>query len=880
MIAFHKVRAFLSRVTDPLLRRGREARLAEEFRAHLDLLTEEYIAKGMTAGNARAAARRAFGGESRMAVLYREQRGLPAVDTLLQDAGFALRLLRRNPAFATIAVSVLALGIGVNNMLFTVLNAHTIRGLPLDEADRVIYVSSFDDRRPELGLSYPDFLDLEERATRVADLAAFTSAPVALADADRAAERVEAAFTSADAFSVLNITPLAGRAFQPDDERQGAGMVVVLGEGLWRSRYGGSADVIGRSVLVDRRSAEVVGILPDRSGFPSTAALFIPLRHAPGLAPGRRDGRSLRVVGRLRGSIPVSDAAAAIESVAVHLSQEYPDTNRNVRARVTPINRRFLGRLSDPAWLAFMTVGFLVAAISCANAANLMLGRSVHRTREIAIRASLGASRARVVRQLVIEGAVLAAIAGALGLVVAAAGLRLFRSAIPAQALPYWMDYSVDGRVLGALVLVSAGTVLVFAVLPAVYASRTDVNRVLKNGETGDQGGKLLRRSTTAFVVVELALAVVILAQLLMGFRNDRPPVASDRTIERASVLTAIVTLPPDAYRAPEQRVDFHRRLAERLSGLPGVAAVSLANALPMGGAPEQRVAADGVSPEASSVPARVVVIGPRYFEALGLALVRGRGFGDLDGDHVIVNERFVDRAWDGGEPLGRRLSLSPDPAAPGQPAWMTVIGVAPDVRQRAQPDTEPVVYVPFARAAPATATLLLNVSGEMDTVAAQVREEVRAMDANLPLYRMQTLSAAIRDAQWNGRLAARLVIVLTLLAVALATFGLYAVTAHAVALRTREIGLRVALGAGRPQVLAMVFRRAARQLTLGFALGLVLVVCWSRVFPGGRPGVSVLDWQPLAMIVAVLAVALLIACWAPAWRATRLDPVTAIRQE
>jgi putative ABC transport system permease protein len=882
MTFFHKVRAFVFRVSDPLLRRRREDRLAEELRSHLDLLTDEYVAKGMPAAEARAAARRAFGGESRIAVLYREQRGLPAVDTFLQDAGFAMRLLRRNPGFATIAVTVLALGIGVNNMLFTVLNAHTIRGLPLEQADRVIYASSFDDRRPDMGISYPDFLDLREGASRILSLAAFTSSPVALADTDRAAERVEAAFTSADAFSVLDIKPLAGRAFQPNDERQGAALAVVLGGGVWQSRYGASTDVIGRSVLIDRRPAEVIGILPDQSGFPSTAAIFIPLRHAPGFAADRRGARSLRVVGRLRGNVPVSDAAAEMESIALRLSQEFPETNRNVRVRLVPINRRFLGRLSDPAWLAFMTAGFLVVAISCANVANLMLGRSVHRTREIAIRASLGASRARVVRQLVVEGSLLAALAGSLGLGVAAAGLRLFRSAIPPQALPYWMDYSVDARVLAALVLVSAGTVLVFAVLPAFYASRTDVSSVLKNGETGERGGKFLRRATTSFVVVELALAVVLLAQLSLSFRTDRPPLPTDRVLEQARVLTAMLTLPPDAYRAPDQRVDFHRRLADRLRGLAGVEAVSLADALPLGGAPEQRVVADGVSPGASPISVRVVVIGPRYFETLGVPLVRGSGFaenGATGAGQVIVNERFVERTWGGADPLGRRLSMSTDPPA-AKPVWMTVIGVAPDVRQRALPDAEPVVYVPYARVAPATATLMLNVSGEMDAVAALLRDEVRAMDANLPLYRMQTLAAAMRDGQWNGRLAARLVIVLTLLSVALATFGLYAVTAHAVALRTREIGLRVALGAGRVQVLGLVFRRATRQLILGFALGVILVMGWSRVFPSGQSGVNVLDWQPLAIVAAVLAVASVVACGAPAWRATRLDPVAAMRQD
>jgi putative ABC transport system permease protein len=880
-----RLRVFLSRLWGSLRRSGSDQRLREEFETHLELLTEEHISAGMTETEARAEARRRFGRVAQVAENWRDQRGLHAFDTLLQDVRFGVRLLARNPGFTAIAVLVLGLGIGVNNMLFTVLNAHTIRGLPIPGAERVVYVSLFDDRRPDFALSHPEFMDLRDTAKSVTGVAAFVSAPVALADADRAAERYDAAFTTTDAFETLGIEPIAGRTFEDRDEEPGSPPVVILSEPVWRSQFGSSADVIGRPVVIDRIPAEIIGVLPDRSGFPSTAVIWLPLQHAPAFVRDRRDARSLRVFGRLQDGLRLSQAEAEIDAIARRWSQEHPDTNRMVRSRVVPINERFLGRLTDPAWMAFMTVGFLVVFISCANVANLMLGRSMQRTREVAIRASLGASRARLVRQLVVEGAVLAALAGSLGLALAAAGVRLFRSAIPEQALPYWFDYSVDGRVLAALVIVSAGTVFVFALFPALHASKTDVNRVLKNGEGGERSGRPLRRWTTAFVVLELALAVVLLAQFAVAARTRRPPVPSDGVLEQSNVLTAVLTLPPDGYRTPDQRVGFHRRLAERLRALPGVQAVSLATILPLGGGAEQQitVADTPVQHDQAAFTARIVAVGPGYFETLGLPVVKGDEFTESApgaAQEAMLNERFVEQAWGNADPRGRSIVLPPIPGAANDESRHTVVAVVPNVRQRPFPEADPVVYIPYASVAPATATVLIRVSGEGDAVAMQLKDEVRALDPNLPLYRMQTLRTAVRDAQWNGRVASRLIVVLTFIAVALAVFGLYAVTAHNVAARTREIGLRIALGAGPWQVLAMVFRRAAGQLALGFAFGFILVLVWSRVFATGDPDVRVLDWQPLALVSAVLGGAAVLACWMPAWRAVRLDPVTAIRLE
>ena len=688
-------RVLLSRLAG-LLRRGRrDGRLSQEIQTHLDLLTDEYMAQGMMLADARAAARRAFGGVDQVRAVYRDQQGLPFVDALTQDLRFAVRLLRRDPGFATAAVLVLGLGIGVNNMLFTILNAHTMRGLPIRGVNQVVYLSTIDKHSSERGLSYLDFQEVRDASRSFAGLAAFASATVNVGDQGRSPERFEGAFISENAFSVLLLKPALGRTFAPEDDRQ-ALPVALLGEGIWQSRYGGDRSIIGRSILVNGAPAIVVGVMPDRSGFPSSAQVWLPLWQAPGLAAEQRDDRNLRVFGRVRDGVPVGQARAEVEAIADRLSHEYPKTNGNVRARVILINERFLGRLTEPAWLAFMTVGFLVVIISCANVANLMLARSLLRAREIAIRTSLGASRRRVIRQLLIEGIVLAGLGGLVGLGVAMAGVRVFRAAMPADALPDRFDYSLDGRVISALAAVSLGAVLIFALVPAIQASKTDVNRVLKDGGHSAAGSRT-GRWTTAFLAAEFALVVVLLAQLSISFRLGDPRPPSDRVINTDDVLTATLTLPADTYKTADQRVAFYRRLEERL-GRPTVgAAVSLAGTLPLSGAPEQRLTIAGAAQtDAESRPTvGTVAIAPRYFETLGLPLIRGREFQDEDGSDghatAIVNERLA-QLFLHGDPVGQRIALNPATSGESASAWLTIVGVSPVIRQRRGYELDPIV--------------------------------------------------------------------------------------------------------------------------------------------------------------------------------------------
>ena len=465
------------------------------------------------------------------------------LDALAQDVRFAVRLLRRDRTFAVTAILVLGVGIGVNNMLFTILNAHTIRGLPITGVDRVVYVSTFDDRTPDRGLSHLDFEDLRGAAQEVATLAAFSSAPMVVGGDDRVADRFEGAFATPNAFAVVGVEPILGRAFSDADDRPGAESVAIVGSGAWASRWGGDRRILGRSILVNGAPATVIGVMPERSGFPATAEIWLPLAQMPGVAAQPRDARTLRVFGRLHDGATLSEARATIESVVERSSRDHPDTNRSLRARVVPINERFLGRLGEPAWLAFMTAGCLVVLISCANVANLVLATSVRRSKEVAIRSSLGATRRRVIRQMLIESTVIATAGGTLGLLVAMAGVRLFHSAIPENVLPYWFDYSLDVRVLAALVAVSALTVFLFGLVPAFYASKTDVTRVLKDSGAAGSSRRGAQRWSTLFLAGEFGLAVVLLAQITVNLRSDEPGIPSDDALDSGQVLTAVVTL-------------------------------------------------------------------------------------------------------------------------------------------------------------------------------------------------------------------------------------------------------------------------------------------------------------------------------------------------
>lgn len=867
-----------------LLHRDRhDAELAEELETHRAMAQEDLEARGLAPRDAAMAAERALGNHRSARERADDAWGWGWLRDLVQDVRVAARMLVKAPAFAVTVIVVLALGLGVNHLFVMLIYASTMRGLPIARVDRVLFVSTFDDRQTDRALSYPQFEEIRDGARAFAGIAAYTNAPVVIGDEGRAPDRFDGAYLSGNAFDVIGVQPVAGRGFSAADDRPGAEPVVMLGHGAWQARYGGDRGIVGGSLLVNGTPATVIGVVPPRSGFPSTAEVWMPLVQMPGMQRQSHAAGSLRVIGRLRDEVTVSDGRAEIEAIVERCAREHQDTSRHVRARVVPINDRFF---AGPVgvWVAFISAAFLIVGVCAANVANLMLARGVQRTQEIAIRASLGASRGRVVRQLVGEAAVLAALGGAIGAALAVGGVWLFERAVPANLLPYWFDFSPDLRVFGMLAGVSMLALLIFGVAPAFHAARVDVNLILKASGRVAMGRRGTGRWTSGFLVAQLGLSTVLLALLVLATRNDTPDLPSDVAIDSPLILTAAVALPNDAFATPALRSSYYDRLLDRVRALPGVSSATVATALPRGGAVEQSVEIAGRQP-GDAPSAWTISVGRDYFETLGLSLLQGRGFRDGDGRSgdtpAIVNARFVDQLLGGADAIGQRVTLEPARGTTaGAPTSVTIIGIAPDVRQRPAQTPDPLVYLPFDAAVPANAALIVRErNGRVD--AAGLRAAAFAASASVPAYRIMTMAGVFDEREWNGRVSAQLVMLVSLVSIALAAVGLYAVTAYSVSERTQEIGLRMALGAGATQVSRMIVRRAFVQVGLGLIMGIVGTVAWDRAFAGGdRVMIRLADPAALLGVCATLCAMTLVACLAPALRAMRLDPIVALRHE
>lgn len=867
-----------------LWRRRRDQDLAEEVDTHLALAEEELRRQGMSDQDARDAARRAFGGVLKTRQIYREQARGHWLESLIEDARVGLRVLIRDRAFAVTAILVLGLGIGVNNMQFTIIYAHTMRGLPIDGAGRVLIASLVDERGVDRNLSYAEYRDLASGADRLDDVAAFGAiASVSLGDEGRAPDRSLAVYTTANALAALRVTPLIGRGFMPDEERPGAARVVILGGEAWRARYDNDPSIVGRSVLINGQPATVVGVLRERSGFPSTAQVMMPVGQAPAFAPERRDARTLRAFGRVRDGVSVEQAKAQLETLLSQAIAGSGESARGLLPSVAPISDRFSGRATDPTWMAFLAAGFLVVAVASANAANLMLARGVRRRREIAIRGSLGATRARVIVQLLVESVVLASLAGLVGIAVSIAGAQLFQATIPANAMPYWFHYSMDATVVAALLAVSWGTVLVFGVAPALQASRTDVARVLKDGGWSASGRRGGRRLTIGFMAAQLGLSVVLLSYVVISLLDRGAQVPSDAVLSTTDLITAAVSLPADRYSTPQQRANFFSALDERVRAIAGVDAAAITSSLPRAGAAEQRLELAPGEPRERLPPVWTVAVGASYFDTLRLPLPRGR---ELDGggtaaaaSDAIVNQRFVEMFMRDGEVLGRAVSLVSANPRDETRRTATIVGVAPDIRHRSgAPD--PVVYLPLAASPPASAAVILRTGVDTAAMTRQLRDAVLALDSTLPVYQVMTMRQVIRDAEWNGRVSAGLVTVLALIVMLLSTVGLYAVTAHAVSQRSKEIGIRMAVGARPAQIQRMVLHGAALQVMLGLIFGVFCTLAWDGVFFSGRVDIRFAAPGVLGPVAAMLAAVTLAAALLPMRRAARLDAVSMLRHD
>jgi putative ABC transport system permease protein len=802
-----------------------------------------------------------------------------ALRDLRQDIWFASRLLRRERAFTLTIVIVLALGIAVTGTFFTLMNGIVFRGLPLDGVERVVVVSSRDAQGQVRPMSFADFEDVKSAARAFRQLAAFSSGPMTVADADQPAERVAGAYVSAGLLTLLGENPILGRDLQALDDRQGAAAVVILGRSLWQRRYAGRAAVVGETVRVNGMHATVVGVMPERSKFPTNAELWLPLAHRPGLFERKRDARSLSVFGWLGDGRTVQSAVTELRGIASRLSEQYADTNQHFRFEAVPVNEQYLGTSTHPAWFAFIAAGTLVLLIACANIANLLLMRSVRRTREIAVRLALGATRGRVTRQLLAESLVLAALGGTVGLALSFSWTHVLTTRIPRDTFPHWMLPVVDSRVLLTMAAVCVTTTVVFGLVPSLHASKATFVGLLREGGRVVGRGKRTSRLTTALLVAQIGLAMVLMANLALSIRGQRSLARQDPPIEMSRLLTASISLQGQLYTTPVNRVRFYRDLEMRLGRDSGIQSMAVASSLPLEGGPSRSFEVDGnTTPSAKSERmSTLLIIGEKYFSTLGVSLVQGRTFEENDREVAIVNQEFANIYFPQGDILNRRIRVRVD-GSPMAKSWLMIVGVSPDIRQQTGP--EPVVYVPYALEPPVVASLIVRGRSAPETMASPLRYAVRDLDPDLALYRVTTMNDAVDEANWNARMSHLLQASIVFIAIVLSGVGLYAVTSHGVALRVQEMTIRLALGASGGHLVLLVLRAAAVQLCMGLGVGVLAVLAWSRAFPAGYGQVALTDPEGLTMACVLLGTLCMTACIIPAIHASRLRPSVILRYE
>ena len=806
------------------------------------------------------------------------------------DLKHGARLLVKDWGFTLAAVATLSIGIAVNMLVFTLINGALLRDLPFAEPDRIVEIRVFHRDRPQeptSGASYLDVRDWRDAVQAFDGIGAADEQTMNVSDEAHAAERFEGAFVSWDAFALIGVRPVLGRDFRADDDRVGATPVVMLGHDVWRSRYDSDALIVGRTIRVNGVPSVVVGVMPDNFGFPATAELWQPLAL---LSAEERDDRRYRAFdafGRLRAGISLEQATADLGRVMNGLAAQHPETNKETEPRLAP----FRIGVGGPIRILFGTLlgaVVFVLLIACANVANLLLARVAGRVREVSVRLSMGASRWRIVRQLLVENLLLAALGGACGLALSVGGIRLFWSVAQDTHPPYWLRFPFDLRVFGYLAAVCLGTTILFGLLPALQTARTNLVEVLNDATRGSTGGRRGRRWSGALIVGQIALTLILLSGALAVVQNAVALTSQEAGVDTARLLRLRIDLPATSYAMPEQRVSFYRRLEDRVAG--GATRVALANVPPLAGGRRRAVELTGQPAGVTRPAATQVTIGDRYFDTIGARPVRGRQFVRGDGEPgrgtAIVNERFAAMFFPGEDAIGQRIRLA-DPVRPGQaPAnpgeWLTVVGVSQNVRQRPGPDMgfDPVVYVPFTSDVVWNMNVLLRTDGDMATAAAALRAQVAAIDPDLPLFDVRTVDDLLTFQNWGQRVFGTMFGVFASLALLMAAVGLYAVTAYGVSQRTREFGVRMALGAPALHVAWLVARRSSWQVAVGLLLGALGAVAVSRVTPAVVSASRAGDPAFLAGVVAFVIVVAAFACLVPARRAVRVDPVVALRND
>ena len=821
------------------------------------------------------------------------------MNNLFQDIKYGLRMLLKTPSVSLVVILALALGIGANTAIFSVINSVLLRPLPYDQADRLLFLNEKSRVLDEMSISYPNFTDWRNQNHVFEKIGVYNRGSYNLIGSGEP-ERIPTAQVSADLFSALRVNPFIGRLFTNDEDQPGATPVVVLGYGLWQRRFGGQASILNQTLNLNGKSYIVIGVMPADYAYPSRVDMWVPVGQLSGDPNWQQRGNhpGLYAIARLKADATVAQAQADMDNIAVNLEKQYPDSNSGDRVRIRPMLEVFVGDVRGTLWILFGAVGF-VLLIACANIANLLLARATARQKEMAIRTALGAGRWRIARQLLTESVLLAIVGGVLGLFVAHWAIRFILYVSP-TAIPRSREITLDWRVLGFTLLLSFVTGMLFGLVPAVQAAEVDVHETLKETGRGVSGRHWLRSS---LVVVEVATTMILLIGAGLMIRSFYRLENVNPGFSYEHLTSFSVTLPQKKYATEDQRSGFFSRLLENIRTLPGVESAAAASGLPLGNNGWQTsfvVEGRPLPPRSETPLMEACTVTPDYFRAMNIPLLRGRYFDDHDNrsflagrdlskyndgerlisgsNVIIIDEEFARRYWPNEEAVGKQIRFGTDAKAP----VLTVVGVVGRVKMEGLVEDSHRVqgYFAFAQIPFNGMTVILKATGDPNQLIAAARQQVKTVDPDQPIYSIRTMDEIRGESVAPQRLNLTLLSIFAGIALVLAIVGIYGVMSYSVTQRTHEIGIRMAIGAQPHDVFRLIIGHGMTLTVIGIAIGLLGAFGLTRLMTTMLFGVKPTDPATFAVIALILSGVALIACYLPGRRATKVDPVISLRYE
>ena len=886
------LREITSRIHGLFAHRDIDADLEDEFAAHLDLLTQENIRRGMPRREAHYAARREFGGVEQIKETYRERRGLPMLETLMQDLRYGARMLVKNPGFTAIALLTLALGIGANTAIFSVVNSLLLTPPHYKQPDRLVMMW---EQRPSGNwfqgtVSPANYFQWQDHNTVFDQIGVMYDDHVTLTGDDSDPEQIPYQGVSANLLSMLGINPAIGRTFSAEDAVPRKNDVVILSFGLWQRRFGGDRNVIGKKIQLDGQPCTVIGVMPrgfqlfiKRGSFTGDQAeLWAPIPFTERARVPR--GRYLLAVGRLKPGVTVGQAQLQMDSISIALEKQWPDFDKGWGVQLVPLKEQLVGNLRRPLVILLSAVAF-VLLMGCTNVANLLLGRAAGRQREIAVRLAMGADRMRVIRQLLTESLLLSAFGGAAGLLLAVVGTKALIALGPKNMFA-GTPVIVDWRVLAFTMIVSLGTGILFGLGPSLVALSADVNKTLKEGGRDSSSGRGGNRLRAALVIAELSLAVVILVGAGLCLRSFYLLNSVNPGFNPRSLLTMKLLLPNASYKEDAKKIAFFHQLRDRIAALPGVISASADSWLPfttLGAATGFQIEGQTKLSDADQPVTDVRVVEPDYFHTMGIPLVAGRDFNEQEASvqsHVIIiNKALATGYFHGESPIGKRITVDMGGNTAKFPS--VIVGVVGDVKHEGlNTIAGPMIYWPHPELPFPFMTFVIRTTGNPLALTGSIRQNVKQLDPGLPVSDIATMEQRMSDSLAESRFSTLLLGIFAVVAIVLATVGIYGVTSYAVTARQHEIGIRMAIGAQPTDVERMFFRRGIALTLTGLGLGLIASFALTRLMAGLLFGITSRDPLTFIVMATLLLTVAMLACYIPARRATRVDPLVALRYE